>query len=51
LLLEVKDKVEAELRDDLAGLKPEEAAVLTLLQARLSLTLKDKLIESTARLN
>jgi len=51
LLLEVKDKVEAELRDDLAGLKPEEAAVLTLLQARLSLTLKDKLIASAARLN
>jgi DNA topoisomerase-1 len=35
LLLEVKNRVEAELRDDLAGLKPEEAAVLTLLQARL----------------
>jgi DNA topoisomerase-1 len=43
LLLEVKEKVEAELRDDLAGLKPEEAAVLTLLQARLSSTLEDKL--------
>jgi DNA topoisomerase I len=43
LLLEVKEKVEAELREDLAGLKPEEAAVLTLLQARLSLTLEDKL--------
>jgi len=35
LLLEVKEEVEAELRD-LAGLKPEEAAVLTLLQERLS---------------
>ena len=43
LLLEVKDKVEAELRDDLASLKPEEAAVLTLLRNRLNLTLKDKL--------
>ena len=43
LLLEVKEKVVAELPDDLAGLKPEEAAVLTLLQARLSLTLEDKL--------
>jgi DNA topoisomerase I len=43
LLLEVKAKVEAELRDDIAGLKPEEAAVLTLLQTRLSLTLEDKL--------
>jgi DNA topoisomerase-1 len=49
LLLEVKAKVEAELRDDLQGLKPEEAAVLTLLQARLSLTLEDKLRESAAR--
>ena len=43
LLLEVKEQVEAELRDDLARLKPEEAAVLTLLQSRLSTTLKDKL--------
>lgn len=43
LLLEVKDKVEMELREDLAALSPEEAAVLTLLQNRLSLTLKDKL--------
>ena len=51
LLLEVKQRAEAELRDDLAGLKPEEAAVLTLLQARLSMTLKDKLSESAARLN
>ena len=48
LLLEIKDKVEAELRDDLAGLKPEEAAVLTLLQSRLSMTLKDKLKASIA---
>ena len=48
LLLEIKDKVEAELRDDLAGLKPEEAAVLTLLQSRLSITLKDKLTASVA---
>jgi DNA topoisomerase I len=51
LLLEVKQRAEAELRDDLAGLKPEEAAVLTLLQARLSMTLKDRLSESAARLN
>ena len=43
LLLETKDRVEKELRDDLAALRPEEAAVLTLLQNRLSLTLKDKL--------
>jgi DNA topoisomerase-1 len=43
LLIEVKEQVEAELREDLAHLKPEEAAVLTLLQNRLSMTLKDKL--------
>jgi DNA topoisomerase I len=48
LLLEAKDMVEAELRDDLAALKPEEAAVLTLLQTRLSMTLKDKLKASVA---
>jgi DNA topoisomerase I len=50
LLLDVKEKIEAELRDDLPGLKPEEAAVLTLLQARLSVTLKDKLTRSVAQL-
>jgi DNA topoisomerase-1 len=49
LLLEVKDRVERELRDDLAALQPEEAAVLTLLQQRLSLTLKDKLKASVKR--
>jgi DNA topoisomerase-1 len=43
LLLDIKEKVEEELRDDLADLRPEEAAVLTLLQTRLSLTLKGKL--------
>jgi DNA topoisomerase-1 len=43
LLLDIKEKVEEELRDDLADLRPEEAAVLTLLQTRLSLTVKDKL--------
>jgi DNA topoisomerase-1 len=36
LLLNVRDEVEAELRDELAGLRPEEAAVLTLLDARLN---------------
>ena len=36
LLLQIKDAVEDELREDLAGLKPEEAAVLGLLQARLA---------------
>jgi DNA topoisomerase-1 len=36
LMLEVKQEVEARLRDDLEGLKPEEAAVMTLLKSRLS---------------
>ena len=36
LLLQIKDAVEDELREDLDGLKPEEAAVLGLLQARLA---------------
>ncbi|GJD94170.1 DNA topoisomerase IB [Methylobacterium iners] len=36
LLLQVKDAVEDELRDDLERLRPEEAAVLTLLQGRLA---------------
>jgi DNA topoisomerase-1 len=51
LLLEVKDQVEAELREDLASLKPEEAAVLSLLEARLKRTLPDKLKDSGALLN
>jgi DNA topoisomerase I len=46
LLLELRDKVEAELREDLAFLKPEEAAVLGLLEARLNRTLSDRLQES-----
>jgi DNA topoisomerase-1 len=36
LLLEVKEEIEQELREDLAGLKAEEAAVLSLLEARLN---------------
>jgi DNA topoisomerase-1 len=36
LLVELREQVEAELREELAGLRPEEAAVLTLLEARLS---------------
>jgi DNA topoisomerase-1 len=51
LLLEVKERVEAELREDLPGLKPEEAAVLTLLQRRVSTTLKDKLAASVKKLS
>ncbi len=54
LLLNLKERVEAELREDIAGLRPEEAAVLTLLQTRLSAqlnkgrTLKDQLRASVA---
>lgn len=48
LLLEVKGKVEEELRGDLASLKPEEAAVLAMLEARLKRTLEDSLKESLA---
>jgi DNA topoisomerase I len=46
LLLEVKNEVEAELRDNLADLRPEEAAVLGLLEARLKRDLKTALEES-----
>jgi hypothetical protein len=35
LLLEIKQRVEEELRDELSGLRPEEAAVLVFLQRRL----------------
>ncbi|MFL5163856.1 MAG: DNA topoisomerase IB, partial [Microvirga sp.] len=36
LLLDIKEEIETELRKDLASLKPEEAAVLALLEQRLS---------------
>ena len=40
MLLEAKKKVEKELKDDLGSLKPEEAAVLSLLESRLRRDLK-----------
>ena len=46
LLLQVKDRVEGELREDLATLKPEEFAVLSLLEGRLNRDLKTALQES-----
>lgn len=46
LLLEIKQKVEKELREDLAELKPEEAAVLAMLETRLKRTLEDSLKDS-----
>jgi DNA topoisomerase-1 len=48
LLLEIREQVEAELREDLASLTPEEAAVLGLLEARLHRTLADTLKDSLA---
>lgn len=46
LLLEIKEKVEEELREDLAALRPEEAAVLAMLEARLKRTLEGSLKDS-----
>jgi DNA topoisomerase-1 len=51
LLLEIRQEVEEELREDLPHLKPEEAAVLTLLEARIKRTLEDKLRDSVALLD
>jgi DNA topoisomerase-1 len=48
LLLEIKGEVEKELREDIAQLKPEEAAVLAMLEARLKRTLEDSLAASLA---
>jgi DNA topoisomerase I len=46
LLLEIKQRVEEELREDLADLRPEEAAVLAMLEARLKRTLEGSLQDS-----
>jgi DNA topoisomerase I len=43
LCIDVQGEGQSELRDDLASLASEEAAVLSLLRARSRLTLKDKL--------
>ncbi len=51
LLFQIKGEVEAELRENLPDLRPEEAAVLTFLEARLKRTLKDKLEDSVALLD
>ena len=42
LLLEIKEEVDAELRDELPKLKPEEVAVLTLLERRIAHDLDQK---------
>ena len=48
MLLEVKRRVEGELRDNLGKLKPEEAAVLSLLEGRLNRDLKETLRKAAA---
>ena len=45
LLLEIKEEVDAELRGDLPKLKPEEVAVLTLLERRIAHDLAEKKAE------
>jgi DNA topoisomerase-1 len=51
LLLEIKEEVEDSLRENLSKLKPEEAAVLTLLEGCLKRTLEDKLRDSVTLLD
>jgi DNA topoisomerase-1 len=51
LLVEVKEEIEEELREDLADLRPEEVAVLSLLEARLNRDLKTALQESVVALD
>ncbi|MGE4240000.1 DNA topoisomerase IB [Ramlibacter sp.] len=48
LALEVKERADAELRENLGRLKPEEVAVLALLEARLARTLEGSLKASLA---
>ena len=48
LAMNIKDKIDHELSRKLQGLKPEEAAVLALLERRLKLSLTDKLKASLA---
>lgn len=49
LLLDIKEQVEAELREDLASLRPEEAAVLALLELRLSREVEKQAEEKPAK--
>ena len=50
LLMEIKDEVEEVLREDMAGLRPQEAAVLALLESRLSRSVQDALADSLVAL-
>jgi DNA topoisomerase-1 len=49
LLLDIKEEIETELREDLASLRPEEAAVLALLEQRLSREVEKQAKEKPAR--
>jgi hypothetical protein len=49
LVLEIKSAVENELRDELGGLKPEEAAVLAMLRGRLARELSDTSVRPKAK--
>ena len=42
LLENIKSEIETELRDEIAGLKPEEAAVLGLMRKRLGLEIDER---------
>jgi DNA topoisomerase I len=44
-ILEVKEEVDTGLRDELVDLKPEEAAVMTLLRVRLARALEDETLD------
>jgi DNA topoisomerase I len=50
LMLDIKSEVESELRDGLAGLQPEEAAVLAVLRMRLKQTVDDGFLDTAAPL-
>ena len=49
LLLDIKEEIETELREDLANLKPEEAAVLALLEQRLSREVEQQVEKKSAK--
>ena len=48
LVLEIKSEVESELRDELSGLQPEEAAVLAMLRTRLAQAVETPLSGASA---
>ena len=46
LLLEIKQEVDAELRENLSSLSPEEAAVLAMLEGRLKREIEERPVTS-----